>query len=70
MDLVEMPENFDVKTFHTNMTPQTITGKDVLSVRELKIGYDKPLATISMEVKKGKKYAALVHAGGDTDGKI
>ena len=66
MDLVEMPDDFDIKTFHTNMTPQTITGKDVLSVRELKIGYDTPLATISMEVKKGKKYGII---GGNGIGK-
>lgn len=66
MDKIEMPDNFDTKSFRANLTPQVITGKDVLSVRELTIGYDKPLATISMEAKKGKKYGVI---GGNGIGK-
>lgn len=66
MDKIEMPDNFDTKTFHAFLTPRVETGKDVLSVRELVIGYDTPLATISMEVKKGKKYGII---GGNGIGK-
>lgn len=66
MDKIEMPDNFDTKTFHAFLTPRVETGKDVLSVRELVIGYDTPLATISMEVKKGKKYGVI---GGNGIGK-
>ena len=66
MDKIEMPDNFDTKSFRANLTPQVITGKDVLSVRNLCVGYDKPLATISMEVKKGKKYGII---GGNGIGK-
>ena len=66
MDKIEMPDNFDTKSFRANLTPQVITGKDVLSVRELNIGYDRPLATISMEAKKGKKYGII---GGNGIGK-
>ena len=66
MDKIEMPDNFDTRSFHTNLTPRVETGKDVLSVRNLEIGYDVPLATISMEAKKGKKYGII---GGNGIGK-
>lgn len=66
MDKIEMPDSFDTKRFHTNLTPLVETGKDVLSVRNLVIGYDTPLATISMEAKKGKKYGII---GGNGIGK-
>lgn len=66
MDKIEMPDNFDTKSFHTNLTPRVETGKDVLSIRNLVIGYETPLATISMEVKKGRKYGII---GGNGIGK-
>jgi len=66
MDKIEMPDNFDTKSFRANLTPQVITGKDVISVRNLVIGYDKALATVSMEAKKGKKYGII---GGNGIGK-
>lgn len=66
MDKIEAPDSFDTKTFHAFLTPRVETGKDVLSVRNLVIGYDTPLATISMEVKKGKKYGVI---GGNGIGK-
>ncbi len=66
MEKIEMPDSFDTKSFRANLTPQVITGNDVLSVRNLIIGYDMPLATISMEVRKGKKYGII---GGNGIGK-
>lgn len=66
IDKIEMPDEFDTKTFHTVMTPRVETGKDVLSVRNLVIGYDTPLATVSMEIKRGKKYGII---GGNGIGK-
>ncbi len=66
MDIIDAPDKFDTKSFRANLTPQVETGKDVLSVRELVIGYDTPLATISMEAKKGKKYGII---GGNGIGK-
>ena len=66
MDKIDAPDNFDTKTFHAFLTPRVETGKDVLSVRKLVIGYDTPLATVSMEVKKGKKYGII---GGNGIGK-
>ena len=66
MDKIDAPDSFDTKTFHAFLTPRVETGKDVLSVRNLVIGYDAPLATVSMEVKKGKKYGVI---GGNGIGK-
>ncbi len=66
MDKVDMPDSFDTKSFRANLTPLVETGKDVLSVRNLVIGYDVPLATVSMEVKKGKRYGVI---GGNGIGK-
>lgn len=66
MDKIEAPDSFDTKSFHTNLTPRVETGKDVLSVRNLVIGYDIPLATISMEAKRGRKYGVI---GGNGIGK-
>ena len=66
MDIIDAPDQFDTKSFRANLTPLVETGKDVLSVRKLVIGYDTALATISMEVKKGKKYGII---GGNGIGK-
>ena len=66
MDKIEMPETFDTKSFRANLVPNVETGKDVLSVKNLEIGYDKVLATITMEAKKGKKYGII---GGNGIGK-
>ncbi len=66
MDLIEAPDRFDNKTFHANFQPEKETGNDVLSVRELTIGYDEPLSTVSFELKKGEKLGIL---GGNGLGK-
>lgn len=63
---IEAPDKYDDKTFHASFQPSVETGKDVLSIRSLTIGYDAPLATISMELKKGKKYGII---GGNGIGK-
>lgn len=66
MEKIDRPDEFDTKSFHFSLTPMVETGKDVLSVRNLTVGYTTPLATISMEVKKGKKYGII---GGNGIGK-
>lgn len=66
MEKIELPDEADTKTFHAFLTPRVETGNDVLSVRNLVVGYDKALGTISMEAKKGKKYGII---GGNGIGK-
>ena len=63
---IEAPDRFDTKTFHANFQPMTETGNDVLMVHDLTIGYDSPLSTVSMDIKKGEKIGIL---GGNGMGK-
>ena len=63
---IEAPDRYDNKTFHANFEPAKETGNDVLFVSELKIGYDHPLSTVSLDLKKGEKLGIL---GGNGLGK-
>ena len=63
---IEAPDRFDTKTFHANFQPEKETGNDVLFVDNLTIGYDHPLSTVSLDLKKGEKLGIL---GGNGLGK-
>ena len=52
MDLVERPTDDDTKTFFTDFTPTIKSYKDVLFVRNLKVGYDRPLIAIDVDIKR------------------
>ncbi len=54
MDILEAPEAYDSKTFMAEFEPDKRSVKDVLTVRDLKIGYDKVLSTVSFDVKRGQ----------------
>ena len=60
---IEKPRRFDTKTFHAMFTPRIDSYTDVLSVRNLKIGYDKELSQISFELKKGDRLAIVGENG-------
>lgn len=49
MEKIESPDRFDTATFHANFKPNRETGKEVLRVHNLQIGYDKVLSTVNME---------------------
>lgn len=66
MDIIEAPDKYDNKTFHANFEPGRETGKDVLMVTDLLIGYDKPLAKVSLDLKRGQKLGII---GGNGIGK-
>ncbi len=66
MDIIDAPEAEDLKTFHADFTPRDIGVKDVLSVKDLKIGYDKVLSTVNLEMKRGDKVGII---GGNGLGK-
>ncbi|MCD8068581.1 MAG: ATP-binding cassette domain-containing protein [Lachnospiraceae bacterium] len=66
MEKIESPDKADLRTFHANFQPLIQTGKDVLSVSELAIGYDRPLSVISLELKRGEKLGIV---GGNGLGK-
>ena len=66
MDKIEAPDRFDTRTFHANFQLAKETGNDVLMVNNLEIGYDHPLSTVSLDLKKGEKLGIL---GGNGLGK-
>ena len=66
MEIIDAPEREDLKTFHADFTPLDLGVKDVLSVKELQIGYDAPLSTVSLEMKRGDKVGII---GGNGLGK-
>lgn len=66
MDKVEKPDKYDSKTFHAHFQPEVETGNDVLFVQDLQIGYDTPLSTVTIDIKKGDKIGIL---GGNGLGK-
>ena len=56
---IEEPNRYDLKTFHTNFSLKKESGKNVLNVKDLEIGDDKPLAKLSCDVLKGQKLAII-----------
>ena len=68
MEKIESPDKFDLHTFHANFKPERETGKEVLRVQNLQIGYDHDhvLSTVSMEQTKRQRIAII---GGNGLGK-
>ena len=66
MDIVEAPEVADTRSFYVNFEPEYRSVKLVLSAKDLVIGYDKPLSTISLNITRGEKVGIL---GGNGLGK-
>ena len=66
MEKIEKPETFDDRAFFSSLVPEKESGNDVLSVQNLVVGYDTPLAKVNFEQKKGQKIAII---GGNGLGK-
>lgn len=66
MELIEKPEYYDNKTFHAEFEPEIQSVKDVLTVRDLSIGYTKELSRLSFDIKKGQHIGII---GGNGQGK-
>lgn len=60
---IEKPRRFDTKTFHAMFTPRIESYTDVLTVKNLKIGYDRELSQVSFQLKKGERLAVLGENG-------
>ena len=63
---IEAPEAYDMRTFHADFEPEDIGVKDVLSVKDLKVGYDKPLTTVNLDIKRADRIGII---GGNGLGK-
>ena len=56
---IEEPNRYDLKTFHTNFELNKESGKTVLTVKNLKIGYDKVLGSINFDLYRGRKLGII-----------
>ncbi|MBP3597434.1 MAG: ABC-F type ribosomal protection protein [Clostridia bacterium] len=56
---VEEPNKYDLKTFKTNFTIRKESGKNVLNVKNLEIGYNAVIAKINLDLYKGQKLAII-----------
>ena len=63
MEKIEEPRRFDTKTFKSQFVPKRDTGKEVLVVKDLQIGYTEPLATVSFTQYK-KQRIGIIGANG------
>ena len=64
MVLIDKPQKYDTKNFFSNLKINNESSNNVLSVRELVIGYNNiPLSTVSFELYKGQKLAIIGENG-------
>ena len=66
MDLIEPPESYDLSAFKGAFEPDFQSVNDVLTVRDLEIGYDKVLSRVSFDIKRNQHVGIL---GGNGLGK-
>ena len=60
MELVSRPADYDTKSFAAEFTPNLETGKDVLLLKDLEIGYNgKSLAKVNLDLKKGERLGII-----------
>ncbi len=60
MELVARPADLDTKSFAVDFKPKLETGKDVLFLKDLAVGYDgNALATVNLDLKKGERLAII-----------
>lgn len=59
MDILEKPNKIDTRVFKTNLSSIEPSVKKVLLAEDLVIGYDKPLATINLEILRGARIGVI-----------
>lgn len=60
---VEEPNRYDLTTFKTNFIIDKQSGKDVIYAKDLQIGYDKPIQSVSFNLYRGQKLAIIGENG-------
>lgn len=64
MQLIDKPQNYDIKTFNTDLKIDKESSKIVLTVRDLEFGYNgESLGKTSFEVYRGQKLAIIGENG-------
>ena len=66
MELIMAPDRFDTKTYRSDFQPRIQSSRKVLTVSNLEIGYDHPLAKVNFNLEKGQKLGII---GGNGIGK-
>ena len=56
---IDAPARYDPKSFHADFQPARESVTDVLRAAQLRIGYDRPLAEVTFEQKKGQKVGII-----------
>lgn len=59
MEKLEKPTGADDKTFHVQFTPRVKGGEKVLETDHLAIGYDHPLAEVTMSMRRGDRVGII-----------
>ncbi len=60
---VKEPSKYDLTTFKTNFALEKESGRDVLHVKDLEIGYDKPIQRVSFDLYRGQKLGVIGENG-------
>ena len=60
---IEKPRRFDRTTFRAHFSPRLESFQTVLSVRDLKIGYDRELSEVSFELRRAERLAIIGENG-------
>lgn len=58
-ELTAPPEEGDTRAFFADFTPELTSGGNVLEVKNLQVGYDTTLATVSFLIKRGEKMGVI-----------
>ncbi len=66
MEKIDAPDSYDNKTFRAVLESEIVSAKDVLTVKDLKIGFDKVLTETSFSVLRGERVGII---GGNGLGK-
>ena len=59
MERIEDPKKADTKAFKAKFVCGVRGGKNVLSLDHFEVGYDKPLANVSLEIKRGDRNCVM-----------
>lgn len=59
MELIARPADYDTKSFKASYVPRLEPGKDILYVKDLAVGYNKPLSVVNLDIKRGERLGII-----------